>query len=333
MKLEKIFSYRKKVGRILGYSLIVFLLAIIGIELGYKFARKPFYFYNHRYDVVLTDSMSVKNEKYEEFLDGTKQIQAFDFVVSEKITDKTKLNVLDVVIFDNPDIGIDMHRIVDIDYVGDNVKLKNLSQEAVGSVETFKFVSPSSCVELENEFIYTDFEIVIYTKEAFDEKEYYFNVNTSSVKPEVTSTQESNGYYKNIITYHRNSASPAKFSITKQSYEYKANFEYVKLSGGKEEIIIDKEALNNAKDETYSFNVKERYLIRGDKANTDDGWYERSKLQAKVTDVLPKFGYPVRFLSSPYGTILLVGLMLIPIAYWFFFDKKNKKEEVKKDEK
>ena len=149
--------------------------------------------------------------------------------------------------------------------------------------------------------------------------------------PDINSVKESNGLYKTTITYHRNSSSPAKFSITKQSYQYLTYFEYIKLSGGKNEILINNEVLAEAKEDKYSFNVNERYLIRGDKANTDDGWYDKNKLQSKVIKVVPKFGYPVRFLSSPYGTILLVGLMLIPIAYWFFFDKKSKKEANKNE--
>lgn len=323
MKKEKT-GKGKKVGRILGYLLVGALFVFVAVELVYKLTKKPFYLFNTRYDVVLTDSMSKKNEKYEEFLKDTEQIQAFDFVVSKRITDKTKLNVLDVVIFNNPDVGTDMHRIVEIDRIGETFELKNLVEEKIGDVTTFKFASPDSCIALEKTYVYTDMEVVVYTREVFDENEYYFNVGASAIEPTITSTQDSNGFYRNVITYHRDSKSPAKFSIAKRNYEYNATFEYVKLSGGKNEILINNDIIKQAdEDGKYIFNVSERYLIRGDKANTDDGWYERKDLQSKVTNVIPKLGYPVRFLSSPWGTIMILGLCLIPIAYWLLFEKKK----------
>lgn len=334
MGLNKFFSHRKKVSKILGYSLVGFVFALIAIGMGYKFAKKPFYFYNTRADVVLTDSMSKRNEKYEDFLKDTKQIQAFDFVISEKITDKTKLKVYDVVIFDNPNIGIDMHRIVDIDYVGDTFELNNLQEEKLGELDTFKYSSPSSAISLKGTYIYTDIEVVTYTQNEFDENEFYFNIDNGSVKPTITSSQQANGYYKNIITYHRKSASPTGFSITKKSYDFDSCFEYVKLYGGKKEILIDASVVKEAVEGEYAFNINERYLIRGDKANTDDGWYERNKLQAKVTTVMPKLGFAMRFLSSPYGAIMIIGLMFIPIVYWIFLKKKfdKEKKEAEKDE-
>ena len=327
MDVKKFFSHRKKVGKILGYSLVGFVFALVAIGMAYKLAKKPFYFYNSRADVVLTDSMSVRNEKYKDFLKDTKQIQAFDFVVSEKITSKTKLKVYDVVIFDNPDIGIDMHRIVEIDRVGDTFKFNNLEQTKIGSLDTFKYVSPSSSVELKDAYIYTDFEVISYTQNTFDEDEYYFNVGVESVKPTITSELGTNGYYKNTIKYHRDSSAPAKFSITKKSYDFNSFFESIKLyGGGSGDILINADTVKQAVDGEYVFNVNERYLIRGDKANTDDGWYQRKQLQAKVVNVVPKVGYVVRFLSTPYGAIMIIGLMFIPIAYWLFFEKKKEKE-------
>ena len=328
MKKKKGKGRARIVGKVLASILVASLFIFVAVELYYKFTQKTFYVFNHRFDVVLTDSMSKKNEAYEEFLKDTEQIQAFDFVVSKRITDKTKLDVLDVVIFNNPDVGTDMHRIVEIDRIGETFELKNLAEEKVGEVTTFKFASPDSCIALEKTYVYTDMEVVAYSREAFDENEYYFNVGASAIEPTIASTQESNGYYRNVITYHRDSKSPAKFSIAKRNYDYNATFEYIKLSGGKNEILINNDIVKQAdEDGKYMFNVSERYLIRGDKANTDDGWYERKDLQSKVTNVIPKMGYPVRFLSSPWGTIMILGLCLIPIAYWLLFDKKKKDPE------
>lgn len=328
MDVKKFFSHRKKVSKILGYSLVGFVFALVAIGMAYKLAKKPFYFYNSRADVVLTDSMSVKNEKYKDFLKDTKQIQAFDFVVSEKISARTKLKVFDVVIFDNPDIGIDMHRIVGIDYVGDTFHFNNLSEEKIGDLDTFKFISPSSSVVLDGTYVFTDFKAITYTKEAYAEDEYYFNIGLSSITPTVTSTLETNGYYKNVISYHRDSSSPSTFSITKRSYDFKSSFSSIELTGGHSSVLINSKAIKDAVDGTYLFNINERYLIRGDKANTDDGWHERKRLKSKVTLVVPKMGYVMRFLSTPYGSLMIIGLMFIPILYWFFFDKKKKEGEI-----
>ena len=322
MELQKFFSHRKKVSKVLGYSLVIFVFAIVAIGMFYKLAKKTFYFFNTRADVVLTDSMSVKNEKYADFLKGTKQIQAFDFVLSKRITDKTKLKVYDVVIFDNPNIGIDMHRIVEIDQVGDTFTFDNIKEEKLGDLNTFKFASTSSSMILKDTFIFTDMEIVAYTQSAYDENEYYFNIGNYPITPTVTSSLEANGYYKNVITYHRDSSAPTYFSITKQNYELNSYFESIKLTGGKKSILVNLDSINQAVDGKYSYNISEKYLIRGDKANTDDGWYEKSQLKSKVTTVIPKVGFVFRFLSTPYGAIMLIGLMFIPISYWVFFKKK-----------
>ena len=70
-------------------------------------------------------------------------------------------------------------------------------------------------------------------------------------------------------------------------------------------------------------NFKERYLIRGDKAKTEDGWFERDRIYSKVELVIPKMGYVMRFLSSPWGTVMLVGLALIPFVYSAFIKKRQ----------
>ena len=324
MKKKKGKGRARIVGKVLASILVASLFIFVAVELYYKFTQKTLYVFNHRFDVVLTDSMSKKNEAYEEFLKDTEQIQAFDFVVSEKINDNTKLDVFDVVIFNNPDIGTDMHRIVDTETLGDVFELNNLQEEKIGDLATFKYVSPTSSISSEKAYIYTDFEVIAYTQNEFDRNEYYFNVGPNSIDPTVTSSLESNGYYKNVITYHRDSVSPAKFSITKKNYSYNTYFESIKLSGGRNEILINNDIVKAAdEDNKYMFNINERYLIRGDKANTDDGWYERADLQAKVVKVIPKLGYPVRFLSSPWGTIMILGLCLITIAYWLLFEKKK----------
>ena len=320
---------RKKISSILGTSLLAGLFVILLLEMIYKFADKPFYFYKTRYDVVLTDSMSTRNEKYSDFLEGTEQIQAFDFVVSEKITDDTKLQVYDVVIFDNPNIGIDMHRIVDIDVLGFNFDLDYLVKDTFNGVDVFRYSQVDSVVRLTQNFRYTDFEVVLLSSTPYNNDEFYFNVNGSAVNVDITTQQVTDGYYKNTITHHRDSKSPALFSITKQSYQFNSYFESIRLYRDDKELVITPDLLTEENHQEYIFEPVEKFLIRGDKANTDDGWYSRAQLQSKVIRVIPKFGYFARFISSPYGTILIVGLAAIPVIYSVIFDKKKEENEKK----
>lgn len=318
---------RKIVNKVLTYSLIGFLFFVVIMSLVYKLTKKPFYFFNTRYDVVLTDSMSVKNKEYEEFLNGhDDQIQAFDFVVSEKIDEETKLDVYDIVIFEHPTIGTDMHRVVDIKDIGETFTLDHLSKETFNEQEMIQFDSPSSAIFLTSEFIFSDIEIVTYSTVPFDSGEYYFNINDIEVEVSAVSSLEGS-VYKNVISHHRNSLAPAKFSITKKSYETFSYFASIRLYGDKKECLITPELVEGSEKQELMVNISQRYLIRGDKANTDDGWYSRDKIDAKVTRVVPKFGYVVRFLSSPYGTILILGVAMIPIIYWMIFDKKKKQKE------
>ena len=329
MNKEKLIKSRKIVSNVLSFSLIGFLFLVVIISLIYKSTKKPFYFFNTRYDVVLTDSMSVKNPEHADFLKGhNDQIQAFDFVVSEKVTDNTKLNVYDIVVFDNPDIGIDMHRIIDIENVGDTFELNNLSKDTINTHDVFKFHELDSSIFLKTAFTFSKIEVVTYSTEPYDPSEYYININNNEVQVEV-STHIYAGYYVNYLTYDRNSLSPATFSITKKSYEFYSSFASIKLYGGKKQCLITPDLVKEVDQQELMLNTSQKYKIRGDKAKTDDGWYTRDKIQSKVVKVIPKFGYVARFLSSPYGTILILGIALIPILYWVIFDTKGKK---KKDE-
>ena len=165
-----------------------------------------------------------------------------------------------------------------------------------------------------------------YSSLPFDSGEYYFNINDIEVEVSAVSSLEGS-VYKNVITHHRNSLAPAKFSITKKSYETSSYFASIRLYGDKKECLITPELVEGSEKQDLMVNISQRYLIRGDKANTDDGWYSKDKIDAKVTKVVPKFGYVVRFLSSPYGTILILGVAMIPIIYWIIFDKKKKQKE------
>ena len=325
MNKEKIIKSRKIVSNVLSYSLIGFLFLIVTVSLIYKITDQPFYFFNTRFDVVLTDSMSSVNPEHKDFLKGhNDQIQAFDFVVSEKITDDTKLNVYDIVVFDNPRIGTDMHRIIDVENVGDTFELNNIEKDKINNHDVYRFNSPASSIFMTTVFTFSRIELVTYSLEPYDSNEYYININNNEVQVEVSSHIYA-GYYVNYLTYDRNSLSPATFSITKKSYQFDSSFASIKLYGGKKECFITPELIKEEEKQELMLNTSQKYKIRGDKAKTDDGWYTRDKIQSKVVKVIPKFGYVARFLSSPYGTILILGIAMIPILYWIIFDTKGNK--------
>lgn len=325
MELTKVNKIRKIATKVVLDTLLAFVFAIMGIGLIYRATGKTFYFYNTRYDVVLTDSMSVKNEAHKDFLEGhNNQIKPFDLVISEKITEKTKLNVYDIVLFDNPDIGTDMHRIVDIDVVGDKVELNNLKKDTFQGKETFSYQSPASSIVVKDNLMFKEFIFVSYSEAPLTDEYYYFNVNNASVAVTYNS-EDMGGYYKNTVTYSKESSSPVKFSITKKSYSYNDHIESISLTGADHDVVFGANEVSGEEQQTLMFNTSEKYLIRGDKAKTDDGWYTRDKLYSKVSAVAPKLGYVVRFLASPWGTIMVVGIILIPIVASYLMKRKEEK--------
>lgn len=329
MELRRINKTRKLFNNILFGSSLALILAVFMTGLLYKINRKTFYFFENRMDVVLSDSMSEKHEKYSDFLNGyDNQIKKFDLVISNKITDKTELDVYDIVLFDNPSIGVDMHRIVDKEIVGDDVIIKKVEKSNFNGYQTFNFTAASSSILIDKGLMFNDFELVSYSNSPLLDDYYYFNVNDVSVDVELNSIQVGE-IYKNTVTYHKESSAPVRFSITKKSYQYDDYIESIRFTGGKE-FSIKYDDLTGNPEQAFKINTVERFLIRGDKSNTDDGWYTKSNLYSKVSIVIPKLGYAVRFISSPWGTILIFGLLLTPYIVYILLNKT--KSEVKNEE-
>ena len=83
-----------------------------------------------------------------------------------------------------------------------------------------------------------------------------------------------------------------------------------------------------------------RYVIRADTANHEsiDGIYSRQEILAKYKSKIPFLGNIVKFFNSIFGTILIVGLIIILLTYDFLAsnyvnDKKKTIEETKRIEK
>lgn len=318
------------------YALFISTILFVIIASIYNFSKRTFYFFDHRYDVVLTNSMSAKSERYEEFLHGhDDQIQAFDLVDSIRIKEDTELNVYDIVLFNSPEFGVDMHRIVDKVVEGNIFKINKLSIEQFEGYNTFSLTEVLSSLESLNSISFSNLEMVTYSSRPLEDNYYIFNINRNpSIEVNILTESISDNIYKNIITYDRGTSYPSNFYLYKGNYDFYDHIQSITLSNENTSYKINASEIDKAiKDidnpNQIIFNAKEKYLIRGDKdeSSDGDGWFYKEQLYSKVVNNIPKVGYLVRYISSPYGVILFAGLILIPITAKYIYDKKNKKEK------
>ena len=107
-----------KVVNIILNAICVLIFVFAAYELILKFTNNSIYLFGVRSDVVLTNSMSYKNEdpRIQSFLEGhDDQLQRGDLVFSTKVKKDTELKVYDIVLFINKDNNkLTIHRIVEI---------------------------------------------------------------------------------------------------------------------------------------------------------------------------------------------------------------------------
>lgn len=330
MDIEKVKKVKKIISRVFSASLMILCFSLVAIASIYKLTKNTFYFFNHRFDVVLTSSMATKNEKYIDFLEGhDNQIDKFDFIVSKKVNESTPLDVYDIVLFNNPAIGTDTHRIVDKKYEGDVFFLDYLERDIFFENDVFKSNDLATKIKAEKNVMFNRIDALVYTTDHFDLDEYYFNVDGKQVNLSVEEEYIEKGYYQTRLSYSKDSNRPCKFSITKKSYTFNAYFSYIHLINEEtnNDILITPEIITGEKEQTYLFNPIELFMIRGDAAPNEDGWFYRKDIYSKVVNVVPKFGYFSRFISSPYGAIMLLGIGIIPFIFTLLYEKKSKNEK------
>lgn len=118
MEENKTSKKKVKVVNIILNVICVLIFTFAAYELILKFTNNSIYLFGVRSDVVLTNSMSFKNEdpRVQLFLEGhDDQLQRGDLVYSTKVKKDTELNVYDIVLFINKDNNkLTIHRIVDI---------------------------------------------------------------------------------------------------------------------------------------------------------------------------------------------------------------------------
>ena len=310
-----------KVWNVISWILILVFLFVVLIELIFKFTGKDVYLFGNRFDVVLTDSMSKKNEKYEKFLEGKDQIQAFDLVMSKKVDEKTELNIYDVVLFNNPEIGTDMHRIVDKGIKGDEFAFSNVSVTKYRGEDVIHMREFTSKL-VTSAMPFKDIDIVSYANQAYLH-DYNFVLNSQTLEPSVVSKYE-DGHFVNHIHLTRGNSVSRKLYLTRNNLgvnTYIASV-FVTLFNGKTYSFTAKDL----KDDKIIYNPVEKFEIRGDKAESSDGWYTRDDLISKVYFVVPWVGYPIRFLSSIPGIFLLILLALILLIFSYLWEKFKYRE-------
>ena len=311
---------------------IIYSFAIFAVVT--KFTNGTIYLFNSRTDVVLTDSMSVRNENHAEYLSDTTQIQPFDMVVSQKITDETELKEKDCVLFHSPNYHNELvvHRIVHVYEEGIQFKVTDATKTTFNNEDVFKLNTAESEVMM-GTLDYSKISITAYTS-SISTSYLVLSQGKNPVETVVETTSISEGIYQHTISYSRTSTAPFKTFITKGSDidVYISSIAYEAESTGT--LTFNASELNLDESNNYKklFNAYYLYEIRADKSNSSDGIFERDKLVAKVTNVIPKMGHVVHFIQSLPGIIMLVGLtILITVASFFWNKNVNQKPQLEEN--
>ena len=325
-------SKKKKisVGTIISAILCILLYILVIVELVYKFTGMPFYIFDTRADIVKTDSMSYVNKddkRVQDFLEGhNDQIQPFDLVFSKKITENTPLDIYDIVIFNNPSVGTDLHRIVDKKVLSDTVSFEYISFDDTNKGFCFsKDVSyiSTSVVKL-NSFSLHGYSQTEYQGGFY--LDYYSKAHDLTVKS--VFLNDKNLYDITLtLTNDRSTKSGVSLFCDKEMNNFLISDITFNCSSGDIKLTYDNMTSGNATD--LLFNTSESYLIRGDKANyqSDDGWYKRTEIYSKYSNKIPKMGYFFAYLSSIWGMIMIIGIaILITIVDTVL--KKDKKKQI-----
>ena len=292
--------------------------------------------FGSRYDVVLATSMSYKNEEHLDFLKGhNDQIQKMDVVRSKTVNKNTKLNVYDIVLFKDPHIGTNMHRIVDKRfYYQDEVYLQDVDIDENSNI-VLKI--NNSAVYTNNDFAFKHAEITFVSDSKDFSDGYYFSSGGTVLDKTVKTTKSGNKYLHKVVI-NKDSDRPQKFAIV-HSKDFVYTSEVIKnitLKSINGTISVNAKAFSLIEegndDYQYITNVQYEYEIRGDAAKTSDGWFTIKSIYSKVDKIIPQAGYFVRYITSIPGIIMLIGLGLLIVGVDYgleYFSKKEKEKNLK----
>lgn len=317
---------------IIFYTAIVILYGFVIFVIVTKFNGGTVYLFDIRYDMVLTNSMSERNENHLDFLEGTTQIQPYDVVRSKKITDDTELQLKDVVLFKSKELGNStvMHRIAEIVTTNSTISVlggKEASYKGNKCITLPQYTSritltSVSLKSIEVEFLSTEDYKGNY---AFNYGGYYKDsIEHTSIKID--------DYYKcNVICYSNSEASMTTGiypNVLTDSYITRVKYT---TNEGKEFEIAAEEYTPVEGDYSKPCNFIDFYKLRGDAAkNFDNGGkvFARSDLISKVDHIIPKIGHAIRYLTSIPGIIMFIGLALIITVFSYLYNRSSKKKTV-----
>ena len=294
------------------------------------------YIFDNRIDVVLTDSMSSKNEKYIDFLKGhDNQIQPFDLVVSRKVHSERELEVYDIVLFNNPGIGVDTHRIVAKDLISkDTLTSVNARYATLDGHDGVCLYEKTSSI-ISSAVVLKEMTIVTYFQGDNVDNHFYFSTKMSPLVPEVTSVREEKG----ILTTYKFKVDnkTAGYVVIDHQNEYDYSKEIIVscdivTQSGNETLNLNKEyTVAKGSDLVGSFNRVFEYETRGDKSNTSDGKFRIESIISEVTVIVPKLGYVVRYLTSVWGIVMFTSIGVIIIVFDIISSRMRKKEKLKEN--
>lgn len=288
-----------------------------------------------RADVVLSNSMSYKNEEYADFLEGhDDQFKKFDLVFSKKIDSEENLNVYDIVLFNNPLIGTTVHRIVGKELLKkDSFSLDLANTSFFEGKKAIVLSEVGSQIVSEDTISFNRVELVIYSPNEYCDG-YNFVARNELLATSVQS-EKIDRYYKHTITATRESSSPAKFLLVHKTYfDYENDYiSSLCINAARGDIEIN--ATNIVQDNDayyYETNFTYKYEIRGDAASQSDGKFEIGDIYSKLVGVAPNMGYVVRYLSSVWGVVLMIGLGFVIMAASYYWENMNKKPRIPTDD-
>lgn len=304
---------------------VFFGLALFGAIT--RLTSDSFYIFNSRFDVVLTDSMSEKHPDHVEFLKNhNDQYQKMDLVISTKVRRPSDVKLYDVVIFNDPIFGNNMHRIVDM--IEDRKDIFTLEKVDKGELLNYKglFFNEIGSSVVTNELTFDTLQMTTFITEDDESIHFNFNVMSNEYLPKVATKKVKGGYIK-TYSFKRDSKAPGKLVI---AHHHKYDFEKeiiteIRLNTLYEDSVIsyNSEISSDNGINTIELNQTYRYEIRGDKQK-DGEIYELKDIQSKVVGKLPAAGYVMKYLSSIWGVIMFTCLGIGCIVVDILLERQNK---------
>lgn len=327
---------KKLITSIVLYIIAGLLLVIDAVAIVIRLSGNGnLYLFGNRVDVVLTDSMSEKNDKYKDFLEGhDDQINAFDLVVSKKVNQTDELDVYDIVLFNNPNVGVDMHRVVAKNLIGStDLKATDAEYKTINTYEGVCLNSYGSSI-ISSAVSFKEITFQTYYLGNDTNNHFNFSYLKESLIPEISSSVMGDGILTTYKFVHNESTPGAIVINHKEEYDFSKEIIVsceIVLHSAKESLTLDKNrTVLESNNIVGKFNMTFEYEIRGDKSNTSDGIFKIEDIISKVTNRVPKMGYVVRYLTSIWGIVMFLSLGTILLVFDIISSKMQKKENMEK---